>query len=104
MPDVTLQDEGSIVPFVPLTEEGEAWLEDQKKRVMLRISEFSEEQMAKRAVKMMEAPEAIQAAVMGGMGAEGGNRLMEQMSRGAANQGRAGREQRMSQLQEEPVA
>ena len=81
----------------------EAWLEDQKKRVMLRISEFSEEQMAKLAVKMLEEPEAIQAAVMGKMGQEGGNRLMEQMSRGAANQGRAGREQRMSQLQEEPV-
>ncbi len=81
----------------------ENWLEDEKKRQLLRISEFSEEQMAKLAVKMMEAPEAIQAAVMGGAGVEGGNRLMEQMSRGAANQGRAGREQRMSQLEEAPV-
>lgn len=82
----------------------DAYLVGLEKRMALTVDEFSDEQMAKLAAKMMEAPERIQAAVMSEMGAEGGNRLMEQMARGQANVARTGREQRMSQLTEEPVA
>jgi hypothetical protein len=63
------------------------------------VDEFSDEEIAKIAEKMLQAPGMLQQAVLGEMGAEDGSRLMENMARGAANIGQAGRGQRESQLQ-----
>jgi hypothetical protein len=77
----------------------DAYVQSATQRATLIVDEFSDEKIAKIAEKMMQAPVALQQAVLGQMGAEDGSRLMESMARGAANIGQAGRGQRESQLQ-----
>lgn len=86
----------------------DAYVESFAQRAKLIVDEFTGEELAKLAEKAMLMPDAAQQALLSGMG-EQGNRLMEMMSRGAANQARTGREQRMSNLggmnqEEMPVA
>lgn len=75
-----------------------AYLESFAARAKLVVDEFSDEELAKLAEKMALLPAAAQEAILAEMGGEQGNRLMEQMSRSAANINREGRPQRMSQL------
>lgn len=76
----------------------QAYIESYAARAKLVVDEFSDEELARLAEKMELMPETAQQAILAEMGGEQGNRLMEQMARGAANMGRTGRPQRMSQL------
>ncbi len=76
-----------------------AYVESYAQSVKLIVDEFSDEELAKIAEKMLMVPGALQQAVLGEMGAEDGGRLMEQMSRSAGNTNRTGSPQQMSQLQ-----
>ena len=76
-----------------------AYVESFAQRARLIVDEFSDDELAKIAEKMMLVPGALQQAVLGEMGAEGGGRLMERMSRGAANINRTGSPQQQSTLQ-----
>ena len=77
----------------------DAYVESYAQRVKLIADEFSDEDIAKLAQKMLMAPEAIQAAIMSRMGQEDGNRLMGQMNRTAANTRGTGVPQGTSTLQ-----
>ena len=76
----------------------QAYIESYAARAKLVVDEFSDEELARLAEKMQLMPETAQQAILGELGGEQGNRLMEQMARGAAGMGREGRGQRMSQL------
>lgn len=75
-----------------------AYIESFAARSKLIVDEWNDEELAKLAEETLKSPQAIQEAILAEMGGEQGNRLMEQMARGAANVGRTGRPQRMSQL------
>ncbi len=77
----------------------DAYVESYAQRVKLIADEFSDEELAKLAQKMLMAPEAVQAAIMSRMGQEDGNRLAGQMDRTAANTRGTGVPQGLSQLQ-----
>ena len=76
----------------------QAYIESYAARAKLVVDEFSDEELARLAEKMELMPETAQQAILAELGGEQGNRLMEQMARGAANINREGRPQRMSQL------
>ncbi len=77
----------------------DAYVESYAQRVKLIADEFSDEELAKLAQKMLMSPEAVQAAIMSRMGQEDGSRLQGQMDRTAANTRGTGVPQGQSLLQ-----